>query len=246
MSRRVALVTGASRGIGRAIAVGLAEEGLNVLVNYQANQAAAEETLHLVKAQGVDGWLCGFDVADAEQTDTAIRAAVEKAGALDVLVNNAGISRDGLLLRTKEKDWQDTLATNLSGAFHCCKSAVRYLLKSSAGRVINISSVIGTQGNAGQVSYAATKAGLHGLTRSLARELASRQITVNCVAPGFIETDMTAELLKADAMKSQFERIPLGRVGQPQEVAELVRFLASPRGGYITGQVIAVNGGLDM
>jgi 3-oxoacyl-[acyl-carrier protein] reductase len=242
----VALVTGASRGIGRAIAESLAKDGLYVVVNYTANEAAAAETLAAVKAAGGDGSLSRFDVADAAAVDAAIKQLASERGRLDVLVNNAGIAIDGLLLRTKKEDWQRTLDVNLSGAFHCCKAASRYLLKAEAGRIVNISSVVGEQGNAGQVSYAAAKAGLIGLTRTLARELASRAITVNCVTPGFIETDMTQAHVQGENREALLKQIPLGRIGKAEDVAECVRFLVSPAASYITGQVVRVNGGLLM
>jgi 3-oxoacyl-[acyl-carrier protein] reductase len=242
--KRVALVTGASRGIGRAIAQALAEDGLFVIVNYTANEAAAAETLAALQQKGGAGALSRFDVADAVAVDAAVKQIAAEQGRLDVLVNNAGIAIDGLLLRTKKEDWQHTLDVNLSGAFHCCKAAARHLLKSETGRIVNISSVVGEQGNAGQVSYAAAKAGLIGLTRTLARELASRAITVNCVAPGFIDTDMTAAHVTGEAREALLKQIPLGRIGASEDVAEAVRFLVSPRASYITGQVLRVNGGL--
>jgi len=244
VDKRVALVTGASRGIGRAIAIALAGDGLFVIVNYTANEAAAAETLEAIKAKGGEGALARFDVADAAAVDAAVKQIATERGRLDVLVNNAGIAIDGLLLRTKKEDWQHTLDVNLSGAFHCCKAAARYLLKADAGRIINISSVVGEQGNAGQVSYAAAKAGLIGLTRTLARELASREVTVNCVTPGFIETDMTAKHVQGEAREALLKQIPLGRIGKAEDVAEAVRFLVSPSASYITGQVVRVNGGL--
>jgi 3-oxoacyl-[acyl-carrier protein] reductase len=178
--------------------------------------------------------------------DAAIKQIASERGRLDVLVNNAGIAIDGLLLRTKKEDWQRTLDVNLSGAFNCCKAASRYLLKAEHGRIVNLSSVVGEQGNAGQVSYAAAKAGLIGITKTLARELASRSVTVNCVAPGFIETDMTAEHVKGEAREALLKQIPLGRIGSAEDVADAVRFLVSPQASYVTGQVIRVNGGLLM
>jgi 3-oxoacyl-[acyl-carrier protein] reductase len=241
MSRRVALVTGGSRGIGRSIAIALAKDGLDVVVNYTSNEAAAAETLSLMGS----GSLSRFDVADAAAVDAAVKQIATEKGRLDVLVNNAGIAIDGLLLRTKKDDWQKTLDVNLSGAFHCCKAASRYLLKAEHGRIVNLSSVVGEQGNAGQVSYAASKAGLIGLTKSLARELASRAITVNCVTPGFIETDMTA-YMQGENRENLLKQIPLGRIGKPEDVAEAVRFLVSEAASYVTGQVIRVNGGLLM
>jgi 3-oxoacyl-[acyl-carrier protein] reductase len=246
LSKRVALVTGASRGIGRAIAIALAEDGLFVIVNFTANEAAAAETLAACKDKGGEGALLRFDVADAEQVEKAIKQIATEHGRLDVLVNNAGIAINGLLLRTKKEDWARTLDVDLSGAFHCAKAAARYLLKAEHGRVVNISSVVGEQGNAGQVSYAAAKAGLIGMTKALARELASRAVTVNCVTPGFIETDMTDEHLPQEAREGLLKQIPLGRIGRPEDVAEAVRFLVSSRASYITGQVVRVNGGLLM
>jgi 3-oxoacyl-[acyl-carrier protein] reductase len=243
---RVALVTGASRGIGRAIAEALAKDGAFVAVNYTANEAAAQETLAAITAAGGRGALSRFDVADSAAVDAAVKALAAEQGGLDIVVSNAGIAIDGLLLRARKEDWARTLDVNLSGAFHLCKAAARYLLKSEAGRIITISSVIGEMGNAGQVSYAAAKAGLIGMTKSLARELASRAITVNCVAPGFIETDMTAEHVKGEARDALLKQIPLGRIGTAADVADAVRFLASPQASYVTGQVIRVNGGLLM
>jgi len=244
--KRVALVTGASRGIGRAIAAALAADGLFVVVNYTANEAAATEVLALIKQAGGDGALSRFDVSDAAQVDAAIKTIAQERGRLDVLVNNAGIAIDGLLLRTKKEDWARTIEVNLSGAFHCAKAAARYLLKSPSGRIVNISSVVGEQGNAGQVSYAAAKAGLIGMTRTLARELASRAVTVNCVTPGFIDTDMTAAHVQGEVRDKLIAQIPLGRIGSAQDVAEAVRFLVSEKASYVTGQVLRVNGGLLM
>jgi 3-oxoacyl-[acyl-carrier protein] reductase len=249
-AKRVALVTGASRGIGRAIAVALAADGLFVIVNYTSNEAAAAETLAKMREKGPKGEDVGalsrFDVSDSAQVDAAIKQIATEQGRLDVLVNNAGIAIDGLILRTKKEDWARTLEVNLSGAFHCCKAASRYLLKAEAGRIVNLSSVVGEQGNTGQVSYAASKAGLIGITKTLARELASRAVTVNCVAPGFIETDMTAQHVQGDARELLLKQIPLGRIGSAEDVADAVRFLVSPQASYVTGQVLRVNGGLLM
>ena len=246
MSERVAIVTGASRGIGRAIAEGLAKDGLYVAVNYTANEAAAAEVLAAIEAAGGRGCLARFDVSDAAAVEAAVKDLAAKQGRIDVVVSNAGIAIDALLLRAKTADWARTLDVNLSGAFHLCKAAARYLLKSETGRIVTISSVVGEQGNAGQVAYSAAKAGLIGMTKSLARELAPRAVTVNCVAPGFIETDMTAEHVKGEAREQLLKQIPLGRIGSAADVAEAVRFLASPAASYVTGQVIRVNGGLLM
>jgi 3-oxoacyl-[acyl-carrier protein] reductase len=246
MDKRVALVTGASRGIGRAIAEALAADGLFVIVNYTANEQAASEALAACKAKGGDGALARFDVSDAAAVEAAIKQIGTERGRLDVLVNNAGIAIDGLLLRTKKEDWARTLEVNLSGAFHCAKAAARYLLKAEQGRIVNVSSVVGESGNAGQVSYAAAKAGLIGLTKTLAKELASRAVTVNCVTPGFIETDMTLQHVQGENRTKLLEQIPLGRIGSPEDVAEAVRFLVSPSASYVTGQVLRINGGLLM
>ncbi|MEO6953195.1 MAG: 3-oxoacyl-[acyl-carrier-protein] reductase [Polyangia bacterium] len=243
---RVAIVTGASRGIGRAIAEHLAADGIFVAINYTANEAAAAEVLRGIEERGGKGSLTRFDVSDGPAVDAAIKQLATEQGRLDIVVANAGVAIDALLLRAKKEDWARTLDVNLTGAFHLCKAAARYLLKSETGRIVTISSVIGEMGNAGQVAYAAAKAGLIGMTKSLARELASRAITVNCVAPGFIETDMTAKHVVGDAREALLKQIPLGRIGSAADVAETVRFLVSERASYVTGQVIRVNGGLLM
>jgi len=243
--RKVALVTGASRGIGRAIATSLASEGMFVIINYSSSPEAAEQSLAAVREAGGDGELMKFSVGDSAAVDAAFDAIKSKHGRLDVLVNNAGISKDGLVMRMKDEDWTATLAVNLNGAFFCARAAAKMMLRSKIGRIINISSGVGEMGNAGQVPYVSSKAGLIGMTKSLARELASRNVTVNAVAPGFIETDMTGHLdekLKEEHLKA----IPLGRYGQAEEVAQLVRFLASDSAAYITGQVIGINGGMYM
>lgn len=243
---KVALVTGASRGIGRAIAVALAAQGARVIVNYAGNEAAAEETRASIEAAGGPiPTLMRFSVADSRQVDDAFAHIKEEHGALHILVNNAGISRDGLLLRFKDDDWSETLATNLTGAFSCARAAARFMTRQRWGRIIQVSSVVGESGNAGQVAYASAKAGLLGLTKTLAQELASRSITVNAVAPGFIDTDMTAALPES-AREALRARIPLGDVGRPEDVAHAVAFLASERARYITGHVLSVNGGLYM
>jgi 3-oxoacyl-[acyl-carrier protein] reductase len=244
--QRVAIVTGASRGIGRAIAEGLAADGMFVVVNYTANEAAAAEVLAAIEKAGGKGSLSRFDVSDPAAVDTAVRAVADERGRLDVVVSNAGIAIDALLLRAKKEDWARTLDVNLSGAFHLFKAASRHLLRSDSGRIITISSLIGEMGNTGQVAYAAAKAGLIGMTKSLAREFASRGVTSNCVTPGWIETDMTAGLIAGDARDAVVKQIPLGRIGTAADIASAVRFLASPGASYITGQVIRVNGGLLM
>jgi 3-oxoacyl-[acyl-carrier protein] reductase len=242
---KTALVTGGSRGIGRAICLRLASMGCTVAVNFVANPTAAEETVRLVEAQGGKAFLLQFDVADAKAVQQAIKEMGKEHGGPDVLVNNAGITRDGLMARMKEADWDDVLDTNLKGAFLCSKAAMRSMMKKRWGRIINISSVIGFLGNGGQVNYSAAKAGISGLTKSMAREIASRQVTVNAVAPGYIVTDMTRELSEdiQEAIKAQ---IPLGSLGQPEDVAACVAFLASQESAYLTGQTLHVNGGMFM
>jgi 3-oxoacyl-[acyl-carrier protein] reductase len=242
---QVALVTGASRGIGRAIAERLAREGALVLVNYVQQQAAAEETCAAIAANGGQAALCRFDIANGAEVTAAVQQAMECHGKIDVLVNNAGLSIDNLLLRLKEEEWDRVIDVNLKGAFLCTKAVVRSMLKQKGGRIINLTSVVAQTGNAGQAAYTAAKAGVIGFTKTMAKELASRSITVNAVAPGFIETDMTGSL--PDQVKSGYlSLIPAGRWGTTAEVAELVAFLAGPLAGYITGQVINVNGGMYM
>ncbi|MCL2459361.1 MAG: 3-oxoacyl-ACP reductase FabG [Desulfobulbus sp.] len=245
MEGKIALVTGGSRGIGRAISVRLAASRATVGVNYVANPAAAEETLRQIEAGGGKGFIVRFNVADAEAVQESIKEIIATHGQVDILVNNAGITRDGLVARMKNEEWDSVLDTNLKGAFLCSKAVMRAMMKKRWGRIINIASVVGFVGNSGQVNYAAAKAGLVGLTKSIARELAGRNITVNCVAPGYIVTDMTDGLTEdvQEALKAQ---IPLGVLGSPEDVAAAVAFLASSDGSYITGQTLHVNGGMYM
>jgi 3-oxoacyl-[acyl-carrier protein] reductase len=242
---QVALVTGGSRGIGRAVAQRLAADGAAVVVNYLANEAAAAETVRLVEQAGGTAEAVRFDVGDGATVRAAVQNIVDRRGRIDILVNNAGWAVDALLLRLKEEDWERVLRTNLSGIFHCTKAALRAMVRARQGRVINLTSVVAEMGNAGQVAYAAAKAGVLGFTRSLAREVAARGITVNAVAPGFVDTDMTGAL--TDEQRTFYTTvIPAGRIAQPAEIADAVGFLASPAAGYITGQVLHVNGGLYM
>jgi len=243
--KRVIVVTGASRGIGRATAVALTEPGYDVVVNYSSNSDAAQETAALVEAKGGVPHLCPFDIADQAAVKEAFKKAVKDYGRIDVLINNAGITRDNLLALMKPGEWDDVLNTNLKGAFLCSQAVVKPMMKQRYGRIINITSIVGTIGNPGQANYCAAKAGLIGLTRSLAREIISRNITVNAVAPGFIETDMTFQMPEK-TRESLLAQIPAGRYGSPEDVAAAVKFLASDAAGYITGQVIHVNGGMFM
>lgn len=242
---RTAIVTGGSRGIGRAVCLELAAGGANVVFCYAGNEAAARETAQAVEALGARALAVRCDVSDAAQVDALVKAALEAFGRVDILVNNAGITRDNLLMRLSEADFDAVVNANLKGTFLCMKAVSRMMLKQRYGRIVNLSSVVGLRGNAGQVNYAASKAGVVGMTKSLAKELASRGVTVNAVAPGFIETDMTAAL-SAAARTAAEGGIPMNRLGTPEDVAKAVAFLASGGAAYITGQVLAVDGGMSM
>ncbi len=243
---KVALVTGGSRGIGRGICLALARSGVNVAVNYGSSATAAEEVVEAINALGREGLAIGADVSLPDRVEEMVKTVMERWGRIDILVNNAGITRDRLLLRMKVEDWEQVINLNLTGVFLCTSAVSKIMLKQKAGRIINISSIAGIMGNAGQANYSAAKAGVIGFTRSVARELASRGITVNAVAPGFIDTDMTAALGE-DVVKGVLQSIPLGRFGTVSEVASLVEFLAlSEAANYITGQVLNIDGGLVM
>ena len=238
-----ALVTGGSRGIGRAVCLELARRGANVAVNYAGNAQAAEETVEACRALGAEAFAIQANVADGEQAAGLVTAAIEHFGKLDILVCNAGITKDNLMVRMSEADFDAVLDTNLKGAFHCMKAAYRPMMKQRSGRIIALSSVVGLRGNAGQTNYAASKAGLIGMGKSLAKELAPRGITVNLVAPGFITTDMTAVLPDA-AKEALLGSIPMGKLGAPEDVANAVCFFAEDAAAYITGQVLCVDGGM--
>ena len=243
---KTALVTGASRGIGRAIAVALARGGASVALNYAGNEEAAKEALGLVEAAGAArARLARFDVSDPAACTKAVDEVVGELGGLHILVNNAGIALDQLVMRQKDEDWRRTLDVNLGGAFYLIRAATRPMMKARSGSIVNLASVVGEMGNAGQAAYAATKAGLVGLTKSVARELASRNIRVNAVSPGFIDTDMTAALPEA-AKQKMAEMIPLGRLGSADDVAHAVAWLCSDQASYVTGEVLRVNGGMYM
>jgi len=245
LAGKVALITGAARGIGKAIAERLASEGAAVAIGDVANEAAARETLSGIERSGGKGMVRMFDVGDAAQVDAAVADVLSALGRIDILVNNAGITRDNLLMRMSEEEFDAVIRTNLKGTFLLTKAVSRHMVKQRSGRIINMSSVVGMMGNAGQSNYSAAKAGIAAFTKSTARELGSRGITVNAIAPGFIQTAMTAGLPEA-VRKGFLEQIPLKRFAAPEEVAELAAFLASDGAGYITGQVVGINGGLYM
>ena len=240
---KCALVTGGSRGIGRAVCLELARQGARVAVNYAGNAAAAEETVKACEALGAEAFAIQADVADAAASEAMVKEVLARFGRLDILVNNAGVTRDGLMPMMKEADWDAVLDTNLKGAFHCMKAVYRPMMKQKYGRIVNLSSIVGLRGNAGQANYAASKAGLIGLTKSMAKELAARNVTVNAVAPGFIDTDMTAALPEK-AREAMLTTIPMGRLGQAEDVAQAVAFFAGDTSAYVTGQVLCVDGGM--
>ncbi len=243
--KKIAVVTGASRGIGRAIALELAAEGAFVIVNYNGSKEKAEEVLARIRENGGDGALYQCNVAEFDACEQFLGEVVKNYGRIDVLVNNAGITKDGLLMRMSEEDFAKVVDVNLKGTFNCIRHTSRYMLRQRSGRIINMASVVGVNGNAGQANYAASKAGVIGLTKSAAKELASRGITVNAVAPGFIRTDMT-DVLSDKVKEATMKLIPMGTFGTPEDIAKTVAFLASDGAGYLTGQVLCVDGGMAM
>lgn len=240
---KVAVVTGASRGIGRAIALELARTGAIVVVNYNGSKDKACEVKAEIEAEGGKALIMPCNVADAKECETFFKQLIQELGRIDILVNNAGITKDGLLMRMSEEDFNKVLDVNLKGTFHCIRQVSRQMIKQKSGRIINLSSVVGIAGNAGQANYSASKAGIIGLTKTAAKELASRNITVNAIAPGFIDTDMT-EVLTEGIKEKIISQIPLGQLGKPEDVAKAAAFLASSDAGYITGQVLCVDGGM--
>jgi 3-oxoacyl-[acyl-carrier protein] reductase len=242
---RVAVVTGGGRGIGRAVAVRLANEGANVAISYRSNDATAEEVAEEVRAAGTECEIFKGDVASPEDVDALFKGVRDSFGRIDILVNNAGLTRDNLMMRMKESEFDEVLRTNLKGTYLCTRAALRPMIRARWGRIINVSSVVGLVGNAGQANYAASKAGIIGFTKSVAREVAQRGITANVVAPGYVETELTQSL--PDGVKDQIRgQVPAGRFGETEEVAEVVAFLAGEGAGYVTGQTLAVDGGMTM
>ena len=245
LENKIALVTGASRGIGREIAITLAKEGASVILNYNGSQDRAEEVKNRIESEGGNAFLYPCDISDFQSCEKMAKEVIKTFGRLDILVNNAGITRDNLIMKMKEEDFDAVLNVNLKGTFNTIRHFSRQMLKQRKGKIINISSVSGILGNAGQANYAASKAGVIGLTKTMARELCSRGITVNAVAPGFVDTEMT-EVLSEDVKEAACKQIPLGRFGKPWEIAAMVAFLASEKADYITGQVISVDGGMNI
>ena len=242
---KIALVTGASRGIGRAIALQLAAEGAKIAINFAGNTAKAEEVKAEIESKGGEALLVQANVASSEAVDEMVKKVADTWGKIDILVNNAGITRDGLLMRMKDTDFDDVISTNLKGVYNCTKAVSKLMIKQRSGRIINMASIVAITGNAGQTNYAAAKAGIIGFSKSAAKEFAARGITVNVVAPGFIETDMTA-VLSDNIKETMLKDIPLGRVGKPEDIAQAVKFLVSDDAAYITGQVLRVDGGMSM
>ncbi|MEK5079610.1 3-oxoacyl-[acyl-carrier-protein] reductase [Solibacillus sp. FSL W7-1436] len=245
LTGKCAVVTGASRGIGRAIALQLASEGAKVVVNYSGSEQKAQEVVEEIKANGGEAIAVQANVADADSVQNLMKSALDTYGSIDILVNNAGITRDNLLMRMKDDEWDDVINTNLKGVFLCTKAVTRQMMKQRAGRIINISSIVGVAGNAGQANYVAAKAGVIGLTKTTAQELASRNILVNAIAPGFITTEMT-EGLPEDLKEGMLKQIPLAKLGQPEDIAKAVVFFASDSANYITGQTLQIDGGMVM
>lgn len=242
---KVALVTGASRGIGREIALELAREGANVVVNYSGSEAKANEVVDEIKSMGREALAIQCNVADSDSVQSMVKETISHFGALDILVNNAGITKDNLLMRMKENEWDDVININLKGVFLCTKAVTRQMMKQRSGRIINISSIVGVSGNPGQANYVAAKSGVIGLTKTAARELAPRGITVNAIAPGFISTDMTDQLPE-DVRNEMLKQIPLNRFGDPKDIAKVVSFMASESSSYMTGQTLHIDGGMVM
>jgi 3-oxoacyl-[acyl-carrier protein] reductase len=245
LNGKTALVTGASRGIGRAIALELARQGASVAVNYSGSEEKARLVVEEIQKNGGEAFAIQSDVSSEDSVKSMIKEVISTFGSLDILVNNAGITRDNLLMRMKEEEWDAVINTNLKGVFNCTKAATRQMMKQRSGRIINIASIVGVSGNPGQANYVAAKAGVIGLTKTTAKELSSRGITVNAVAPGFIETDMT-DALEGDVKDEMLKQIPLSRLGRPEDVAAAVRFLATDEASYITGQTLHVDGGMVM